>query len=111
MPDLQTFGLTKSFGGLMAVNNVSFRLDCGEILGVIGPNGAGKTTFINLVSGVYAPTSGRIHFKGQDITSLAAHKRARAGIARTFQIIHPLENLNVRGKRDAGLHLQPAHGA
>jgi len=95
MPDLQTFGLTKRFGGLLAVNNVSFSLDRGEILGVIGPNGAGKTTFINLVSGVYAPSSGRIRFKGRDITNLAAHKRARAGIARTFQIIHPLENLNV----------------
>jgi branched-chain amino acid transport system ATP-binding protein len=95
MPDLQTFALTKRFGGLLAVNNVSFSLNRGEILGVIGPNGAGKTTFINLVSGVYAPSSGRIHFKGRDITNLAAHKRARAGIARTFQIIHPLENLNV----------------
>ncbi len=95
MPDLQTFGLTRHFGGLVAVNNVSFTLDCGEILGVIGPNGAGKTTFINLVSGVYAPSSGRIHFQGRDITGLPAHKRAQMGISRTFQIIHPLENLDV----------------
>ncbi len=95
MPDLQTFGLTRHFGGLVAVNNVSFTLDCGEILGVIGPNGAGKTTFINLVSGIYAPSSGRIHFKGRDITGLPAHKRAQMGISRTFQIIHPLENLDV----------------
>jgi len=95
MPDLQTFGLTRHFGGLVAVNNVSFTLDCGEILGVIGPNGAGKTTFINLVSGIYAPSSGRIHFKGRDITALPAHKRAQMGISRTFQIIHPLENLDV----------------
>ncbi len=95
MPDLETFGLTRHFGGLVAVNNVSFTLDCGEILGVIGPNGAGKTTFINLVSGIYAPSSGRIHFKGRDITGLPAHKRAQMGISRTFQIIHPLENLDV----------------
>jgi len=95
MPDLQTFGLTRHFGGLVAVNNVSFTLDCGEILGVIGPNGAGKTTFINLVSGIYAPSSGRIHFKGRDITALPAHKRAQMGISRAFQIIHPLENLDV----------------
>lgn len=95
MPDLQTFGLSRHFGGLVAVNNVSFTLDCGEILGVIGPNGAGKTTFINLVSGIYAPSSGRIHFKGRDITALPAHRRAQMGISRTFQIIHPLENLDV----------------
>ncbi len=95
MPDLQTFGLSKHFGGLMAVNNVSFTLQCGEILGVIGPNGAGKTTFINLVSGIYTPSGGRILFKGRDITGLPAHRRAQLGIARTFQIIHPLENLDV----------------
>jgi branched-chain amino acid transport system ATP-binding protein len=94
--DLETQGLTKQFGGLVAVNDVSFSLACGEILGVIGPNGAGKTTFINLVSGVYAPTSGRISFKGRDITAVPAHRRAQMGIARTFQIIHPLENLDVR---------------
>jgi len=96
MADLEINAITKRFGGLVAVNDVSFSLGCGEILGVIGPNGAGKTTFINLVSGVYAPTSGRIHFKGRDITKMPAHKRAQMGIARTFQIIHPLENLNVR---------------
>ncbi|HUI69193.1 MAG TPA: ABC transporter ATP-binding protein [Spirochaetia bacterium] len=95
MPDIETFALSKRFGGLVAVNNVSFKLDCGEILGVIGPNGAGKTTFINLVAGIYTPSSGRIHFKGRDITRIPAHSRVRMGIARTFQIIHPLENLDV----------------
>jgi branched-chain amino acid transport system ATP-binding protein len=93
--DLEITSLCKRFGGLVAVNDVSFSLGCGEILGVIGPNGAGKTTFINLVSGVYPPTSGTIHFKGRDITTVPAHKRAQMGISRTFQIIHPLENLNV----------------
>jgi branched-chain amino acid transport system ATP-binding protein len=95
MAELEIQGLTKRFGGLVAVNDISFSLARGEILGVIGPNGAGKTTFINLVSGVYAPSAGRIHFLGRDITTLPAHRRAQRGIARTFQIIHPLENLNV----------------
>lgn len=92
---LQTKALTKRFGGLVAVNNVSFGLSRGEILGVIGPNGAGKTTFINLVSGIYLPTSGSIAFDGRDITTMPAHKRASLGIARTFQLIHPLENLDI----------------
>ena len=80
----------------MAVNDVSFSLDAGEILGIIGPNGAGKTTFIHLVSGILMPTSGKVLFKGQ-----GRHLRqlptsaARMGIARTFQLIHPLENLTV----------------
>jgi branched-chain amino acid transport system ATP-binding protein len=92
---LETIRLTKRFGGLVAVSDVSFGLDRGEILGVIGPNGSGKTTFINLVSGVYRATSGRIMFKGRDITSVPAHLRARMGIARTFQLIRPLESLDV----------------
>ena len=95
MADLETVKICRRFGGLVAVNDVSFGLQRGEILGVIGPNGAGKTTFINLVSGVYPPTSGSIHFKGRDITLMPAHERARVGIARTFQIIHPVENLDV----------------
>jgi branched-chain amino acid transport system ATP-binding protein len=96
MADLETRGLTRRFGGLVAVNNVSFDLARGEILGVIGPNGAGKTTFINLVSGVYPPSAGTILFQGRDITAMPAHRRARLGIARTFQVIHPLESLDVR---------------
>ncbi len=92
---METKGLTRRFGGLVAVNNVSFSLDRGEILGVIGPNGSGKTTFINLVSGVYPPSSGSIVFKGRDITNARAHIRARMGISRTFQLIRPLESLSV----------------
>ncbi len=95
MADLEVVGLGRRFGGLVALQDVSFTLSRGEILGIIGPNGAGKTTFINLVSGVYAPTSGRILFNGRDITRMPAHQRARSGISRTFQIIHPLESLNV----------------
>lgn len=81
--------------GLVAVNKVSFSMDEGEILGIIGPNGAGKTTFINLVSGIIMPTEGKIEYKGQDITYMPAHERARIGIARTYQLIHPLENLSL----------------
>ena len=95
MHSLRTSGLTKRFGGLVAVSDVTFGLSRGEILGVIGPNGAGKTTFINLVSGIYPPTSGTIHFNDRDITQVPAHVRASMGIARTFQLIHPLENLDV----------------
>lgn len=95
MKTLQTEHLTKRFLGLVAVNDVSFSLDAGEILGIIGPNGAGKTTFIHLVSGILMPSSGKILYKGRDITYVPAHERARMGIARTFQLIHPLENLTV----------------
>ncbi|TFG85385.1 MAG: ABC transporter ATP-binding protein [Spirochaetales bacterium] len=95
MSKLSTSGLTKAFSGLVAVNAVSFAMEEGEILGIIGPNGAGKTTFIHLVSGILMPTSGSVTFKGQDITYAPAHKRSRLGIARTYQLIHPLENLKV----------------
>ena len=95
MSKLVTTGLTKAFSGLVAVNNVSFTMEEGEILGIIGPNGAGKTTFIHLISGILMPTSGSVVFKGKDITYAPAHLRSRMGIARTYQLIHPLENLKV----------------
>jgi branched-chain amino acid transport system ATP-binding protein len=95
MSKLVTTGLTKAFSGLVAVNNVSFHMDEGEILGIIGPNGAGKTTFIHLVSGILMPTSGTVTFKGVDISYAPAHMRSRMGIGRTYQLIHPLENLKV----------------
>jgi branched-chain amino acid transport system ATP-binding protein len=94
--DLESVKLCRSFGGLVAVNGVSFAMTRGEILGIIGPNGAGKTTLINVISGLYPATGGTLLFKGRDITHLPAHERARAGIARTFQVIHPVENLDVR---------------
>ena len=95
MTKLETANLTRRFLGLVAVNNISFKLEQGEILGIIGPNGAGKTTFINLISGIIMPTEGTITFNGRDITYMPAHERARLGIARTYQLIHPLENLNL----------------
>jgi len=90
---LTTKNITKRFLGLVAVNNVSFSMEEGEILGIIGPNGAGKTTFINLISGIIMPSEGVIEFKGKDITYMPAHERARLGIARTYQLIHPLKIL------------------
>lgn len=95
MTKLSVKGLTRRFSGLVAVNDVSFSMDEGEILGIIGPNGAGKTTFINLVSGITMPSAGTVEYKGKDITYVPAHERARMGIGRTYQLIHPLENLTL----------------
>ncbi len=86
----------KRFGGLPAVDDLSFSVRTGEILGVIGPNGAGKTTVIGIVGGALAPTSGVIRFQGRDITRLSPHQRAHLGIARTFQIAQPFAGLSVR---------------
>ena len=92
---LRLDGVSKRFGGLKAVDDVSFSLDRGEILGLIGPNGAGKTTCFNLVSGVYAPTSGRIFFEGASTGGLPPHKMASLGIGRTFQVVKPFTALPV----------------
>ncbi len=88
--------VTKRFGGLVAVNHVSFELHEGEILGLIGPNGAGKTTLFNCINGVYTPEEGRIVFQGQDITGWKPYDVARFGMARTHQIVRPLADLTVR---------------
>lgn len=90
---LEVNGLSKRFGGLEALKDVSFFIKKGEILGLIGPNGAGKTTCFNLISGVLKPTSGEIYFLGQRITSLPPHKIAKLGIGRTFQIVRPFKGL------------------
>ena len=94
-PLLETRNLSRSFGGLTAVSDVNFTLEVGEIRAVIGPNGAGKTTFVSLVSGRLAPSSGAVHFEGDDITRLPAFKRVRLGIAYTFQITSIYGNLTV----------------
>jgi len=77
--------LTKHFGGLVAVENLSLEVKVGELHAIIGPNGAGKTTLINLLSGELAPSSGTIRFRGEDITRLTPEKRSRLGIGRSFQ--------------------------
>jgi branched-chain amino acid transport system ATP-binding protein len=95
MSFLEIRHLVKHFGGLTAVSNVSFKVQQGEILGLIGPNGSGKTTIFNLISNFHRPTSGTIHFKGQNITGLKTHKICKLGIGRTFQIVRPLGRLTV----------------
>jgi branched-chain amino acid transport system ATP-binding protein len=92
---LELRGVTKRFGGLSAVKNVSFNLNNQEILFVIGPNGAGKTTVFNLISGFFHPDEGKIIFEGKDISRLAPHETSRMGIGRTFQIVKPLASLSV----------------
>ena len=91
---LSTEGLSRSFGGLRAVDNVDFRLASGEIRAVIGPNGAGKTTLVGLISGRIQPSEGRIVFDGEDVTRLSAHRRVGRGIAYTFQITSVFSNLS-----------------
>ncbi|MFO1132925.1 MAG: ABC transporter ATP-binding protein [Hyphomicrobiales bacterium] len=92
---LETRGLSKSFGGLKAVKDVSFAVDKGEVRAVIGPNGAGKTTFVSLISGRIAPSDGTILFEGADVTALPAFARVQKGIAYTFQITSIYANLSV----------------
>ena len=92
-PLLETVNLEKWFGGLRAVHLVNFRLERGEIRAIIGPNGAGKTTFVSMISGRIPPTSGRVIFKGREITRLPAHARVGLGIAYTFQLVSIFRNL------------------
>lgn len=92
---LKVEDLYKEFGGLVANAGISLGLEKGEIVGLIGPNGAGKTTLFNCITGYYRPTSGKVLFKDKDITGWPAHRTARAGIGRTFQIIKMMERLTV----------------
>jgi len=94
-PLLETVNLEKWFGGLRAVHLVNFRLERGEIRAIIGPNGAGKTTFVSMICGRIPPTSGRVIFKGREITRLPAHARVGLGIAYTFQLVSIFRNLTV----------------
>ena len=93
-PLLQVTRLSKSFGGVQAIMNVSFELAKGEILGVIGPNGSGKTTLVNLITGFVKPSAGMISFKGVDITGFPPHKIANMGLTRTFQVMRPYHSLS-----------------
>ena len=93
-PILEAVGLTRRFGGLVAVDGVSFELPRQQILGLIGPNGAGKTTLFNLLVGLYAPTAGRIVLKGQNITGWRPHRVARLGMTKTFQSLALFPDMN-----------------
>ncbi|HQX75385.1 MAG TPA: ATP-binding cassette domain-containing protein, partial [Thermoflexales bacterium] len=91
---LQAQHLTRRFGGLVAVNDVSFEVERGEIFGLIGPNGAGKTTLFNVMTGLAPPSAGALIFEGKSITGFAPHRVAALGIARTFQNIRLFGNLS-----------------
>ena len=94
-PILQLQGVTKFFGGLCAVKSFDIKLNKGDLAGLIGPNGAGKTTAFNLITGLYQPTKGEIHFNGEQISGMDPHEITRMGIARTFQNIRLFPNLTV----------------
>ncbi len=93
---LEVKEVSKRFGGLQALTEVTFDLRQGEILGLIGPNGAGKTTLFNVVNGVYPPEAGRVVFRGEDITGLPSYEVARRGISRAHQVVRPLSDLTVQ---------------
>ena len=95
MPLLYVQGLWMKFGSLAANRDVSFSVEEGQIVGLIGPNGSGKTTLFNCVSGLYKPTSGSVTFAGKDITGLPMYSIARMGLARTFQVVRPLNEMTV----------------
>jgi len=96
MPEILIIqNLTKTFGSLTAVDNLTFDVEEGEILGMMGPNGAGKTTVFNLITGVYKPSAGKVIYRGTDVTYTPAAHRCRLGIGRTYQIPRPFENMTV----------------
>jgi branched-chain amino acid transport system ATP-binding protein len=101
---LQAARITKRFGGVQALSEVSFSIGRGEIFGLIGPNGAGKTTLFNVLTGIYAPDSGSFVFDGRELTGLSAHRVAVAGIARTFQNIRLFANLSALENVMIGRH-------
>ena len=94
-PIIEVTGVSKSFGAVTAIDDLSFTLEPGELLGIVGPNGAGKTTALNLIAGDYRPSCGRIFLSGTDITAQSGHHRCRAGIGRTSEVPRPFERLTV----------------
>jgi len=107
---LKVDNVTRRFGGLAAVDEVSFEIAPGMVSAIIGPNGAGKTTLFNLISGFLPPTAGRIVFEGQDITALAPHRIAARGIVRTFQLVQLFPDLTALQNVEAGCHLRGKGG-
>jgi ABC-type branched-subunit amino acid transport system ATPase component len=107
---LEITALTKLFFGLTAVDSVTTRFERGQVSAIIGPNGAGKTTFFNLVAGTHKPSSGRILFKGQDVTGLRPDRVARLGISRTFQTTHLFDNATIIDNLIVGHRLRTRSG-
>jgi branched-chain amino acid transport system ATP-binding protein len=108
VPDalLVTESLRKEFGGLVAVDDVNFTVPQGSIVSLIGPNGAGKTTFFNMLTGVYKPTAGRVHFLGEDMTNRPPHAFTQRGIGRTFQNIRLFQNMTALENVLVGMHVR-----
>jgi branched-chain amino acid transport system ATP-binding protein len=92
---LRVEDVERRFGGLLALNHVSFSVPAGIAMGIIGPNGSGKTTLFEIISGAQRPTAGRVYFKGEEVTGLLAHKRCALGIGRTFQMVETLAQMTV----------------
>ena len=92
---LEVHGVSRFFGGLAAVDDVSFEVNKGQIVGLIGPNGAGKTTLFNVVNGFYPPSRGEIRFRGENISGLKPYQVCKRGMARTFQVVKPLQRMSV----------------
>ena len=111
MPDamLEVNGLSKNFGGLAAVSDLSLTIRRGEIFGVIGPNGAGKTTLLNLITGYLAPSKGSILFEGRELRGLSPSKICHRGIARTFQVVRPFVEMSVIDNVMTGALFAPTH--
>ena len=107
---LETRGLSKAFGGLVALDKVDLSIDTTKISAVIGPNGAGKTTLFNLITGVYPASSGEIYFQGRLLNNVPAHKRASLGIVRTFQHVHLFGNMTVLENVMSGQHPRSSYG-
>ena len=110
-PLLRAEAVTRRFGGLVAVTDVTLEVRRGEILGLIGPNGAGKSTLFNLVAGAVPPSAGRIMFEGRDVTRLSAPERCATGIARTFQVPRSFDSMNVVENVLVGALVRHAHAA
>jgi ABC-type branched-subunit amino acid transport system ATPase component len=107
---LKIESMTKIFGGLTALQDVSFSISAGDITGIIGPNGAGKTTLFNVVTGIYDPTSGKVYYDGKDITGFSPEKLARLGLVRTFQGIELFGQMTVLENVMVGLHTKSQSG-
>lgn len=104
MSIIEVNGISKYFGGLRALHNISFTLEKGEILGLIGPNGAGKTTLFNIIAGTYPPSSGSVQFKGEEITFQRPRQICHKGISRTYQLVRTFSNLTVYENVLVGLY-------
>jgi branched-chain amino acid transport system ATP-binding protein len=107
---LRVEGLTREFGGVLAVADLEFDIEAGAVFSIIGPNGAGKTTLLNLVTGIYRPSSGRVLFDGRELTGRAPYQFAAAGIARTFQNLQVFFNMSALENVMAGRHLHERCG-